>query len=137
VDATSLRDSGNDLMHGDGRRAEGRILVTGGVELVGPDGTTTVITDPWHLLDALDSNHDGRVDGSDAGWPHLGVHVDNNRDGRIGRGEILSLSDSGVRSISLARGRARDDERGNHLVPGTFTRADGTTGELASASPRR
>lgn len=88
-------------------------------------------------LGALDSNRDGKIDSSDARFGELKIWVDRDGDGVTDDGELKSLADHGVASISLA-GRATEQEAkiGSNMVvaTSTFTRADGSTGSLADVA---
>lgn len=84
-------------------------------------------------LAAFDSNADGKLDGEDARFAEFRLWFDNNGNGVTDAGELLSLAQAGVTSISLA-GTPTGDEviTGRNIVynTGSFTRANGTTGKL-------
>ncbi len=84
-------------------------------------------------LAAFDSNADGKLDGEDARFAEFRLWFDNNGNGITDAGELLSLAQAGVTSISLA-GTPTGDEviTGRNIVynTGSFTRANGTTGKL-------
>ncbi len=99
-------------------------------------------------LAALDGNQDGKVDASDNGLADfngdgiidandtvdaLQVWRDLNEDGVTQQGELFSLADVGIASISVA-GTAQQNvfQEGNQITAtGTFTRTDGSTGAIA------
>lgn len=54
-----------------------------------------------HLARTMDSNHDGNVDANDAGWNELKIWFDADGNATSGQGELVSLADAGVKSISV------------------------------------
>jgi Ca2+-binding RTX toxin-like protein len=88
-------------------------------------------------LKAFDSNGDGLLSADDAMFSEFRVWRDGNGDGRVGRGEVLSLTDIGLASISLD-GTAHNStvNAGDVAVvnTGTWTRTDGATLGLADAA---
>ena len=68
----------------------------------------------FQALADLDDNADGVIDEGDAAWSHLLVWRDANHDGVSSAAELTSLSEEGLRSLSLAYTTApRCDLRGN------------------------
>lgn len=63
-------------------------------------GSQTV--DGFAKLAAFDSNHDLKIDSSDANWSDLQVWVDSNGDGVTQSGELHSLASENIASIDLA-----------------------------------
>jgi hypothetical protein len=84
-------------------------------------------------LAQYDSNLDGVIDASDPIYSQLRIWVDS--DGS-GTGELLTLQQAGIASINLAdMAQTGDMVSGNQiLATGSFTRADGSTGEVADVS---
>jgi VCBS repeat-containing protein len=113
-------------LNGDGRIDSGREILS-----------------PWfngggfaHSLDALaslDSTGDGVLDANDVAFGALRVWVDANSNGITDAGELLSLSDLGITAINLATiaGSGAIDGQ-NVLANGSFSYADGTTGNFAA-----
>ncbi|MBI3446967.1 MAG: hypothetical protein HY055_16785, partial [Magnetospirillum sp.] len=84
-------------------------------------------------LAALDANGDGVIDASDAQFANLRVWVDNG-DGLTQGGELLSLADLGITSISLSFTASNQAVDGNTLRQvGSYTLADGTARTMADA----
>ncbi len=97
-------------------------------------------------LATLDGNHDGKVDASDDGlvdfngdgvidsrdtFDSLKLWVDANQNGVVDPGELHSLSDYGIVSLSVASTPSSITDSGNAITAtGTFQRADGTTGTI-------
>jgi hypothetical protein len=92
-------------------------------------------------LAELDANGDGVVDARDPVYAELVVWRDANANGVSDPGELVSLEAAGVRSIALAatevKGAAAFDPHGNWIpLVGSFTRSDGTAGEIVDAYVR-
>jgi Ca2+-binding RTX toxin-like protein len=88
-------------------------------------------------LSALDSNHDGKIDKTDARFAELKIWVDGDGDGVTDGGELNSLADHDIESIGLAATANRQTAKlGDNIVisTGVFTRSDGSTGTLADAA---
>ncbi|HXH53380.1 MAG TPA: VCBS domain-containing protein, partial [Sphingomicrobium sp.] len=136
-------------MNGDGQAQT--IAWTGGQDgilVMDLDGSGAIesgreIFSPWfngggfaHALDALaslDLNGDGVIDANDAAFADLRVWIDANSDGVTDAGELLTLTDLGITSINLGTVAGSGSIDGqNVLANGTFTYADGSTGEFAA-----
>ena len=72
--------------------------------------------DGFEDLAALDSNHDGVIDANDAAFSQLKVWVDQNLNGQLDSGELKSLSDLGITSISLSTTPTNLTVNGNQVV---------------------
>jgi len=112
----------------------GNGLVDNGSEIVfGGNG----LTDLQGLAANYDSNKDGVLDANDADFAKFGVWQDANSNGVTDAGEFRSLTDAGITSINLVSdGVEYAAANGEVTVHGTssYTKADGTTGEVADAS---
>ena len=85
--------------------------------------------DGFAVLETLDSNGDGKIDASDAAFGKLRVWRDLNQNGVSDPGELQTLAEAGITSISLARTHVGGTDAGNEIgYEASFTRADGTTG---------
>lgn len=87
-------------------------------------------------LRAFDTNHDGRLDASDAQWSRFGVWQDINNDGCSDAEEFRSLTQLGVTSIALqSNGQFRRVGSDVSVMGETLvTYADGHSGTAADAS---
>lgn len=114
--------------NGDGKISDGSELF--GNHSLGKDGEKA--EHGFASLAVLDTNDDGVVDAQDADFASLQVWQDKNGDGRVQAGELRSLADAGVASLSIAFDSASEtDEAGNlHLQLGHFTRTDGSDAAL-------
>jgi len=137
VDAAVLREMGFEIDDSAGRPVQNRILMSDGLLLRTPDGTSRMMVDAWYLLGSFDSNRDGKLDSNDRAWPGMSLFVDANSDGTMGDGELFSLANSAVREFSLKKSSARTDVHGNTVTDGSFVRTDGVTGALVAVKLRR
>ena len=98
-------------------------------ELFGSNGAAN----GFAALSALDANGDGVIDASDPQYANLRVWVDNG-DGVTQAGELRSLADLGIASISLSFAAVSQTVNGNTLRQvGRYTLTDGTTRAIADA----
>lgn len=83
-------------------------------------------------LAVLDSNGDGVLDAADDAFADLLIWQDLNTNGLCEDGEAISLIEAGIVSIDLSLANRVDQEVAGHDIVhlSTFTRADGTTGEV-------
>ncbi|MBX9826325.1 MAG: pre-peptidase C-terminal domain-containing protein [Xanthobacteraceae bacterium] len=88
------------------------------------------------VLATLDTNADGVVDASDTDFSSLRVWRDIDGDGVTDAGELISLGDAGIASISVqATAAPANTTIAGNLITETavFTRTDGSTGTVANA----
>jgi VCBS repeat-containing protein len=88
-------------------------------------------------LTAFDSNGDGQLGVGDAQWGAFKVWQDSNDNGVADAGELRSVAEAGIATISLAKIAVnRTWALGNNLTvnTGSFTRSDGTTGSLGDVA---
>lgn len=124
--------SGGDGLLAIDRNRDGQI--SDGTELFGNAtrlANGSQAADGWAALADSDSNGDGVVDAADAGFADLRVWVDANHDGKSDAGELHTLADVGVSRIALAYSNERIAQGENIFDgQGSFTRVDGTTGQM-------
>jgi hypothetical protein len=83
--------------------------------------------DGFEVLETLDSNGDGIINASDAQFAKLRVWRDLNSNGVTDSGELTTLAESGIASISLARTDVLGTNEGNQLgFEAIVNRTDGT-----------
>ncbi|MDO8415170.1 MAG: hypothetical protein Q7S87_03040, partial [Agitococcus sp.] len=117
-------------LNGNGSIDSGRELL--GDQTLLPNGT--MATTGFQALAALDSNADGKVDANDLAWGSLQVWRDSNSDGFTDEGELLSMADAGVLSVSIAAVTV-NQAVGNGAIlnqQGSFIRTDSTVGAANS-----
>lgn len=92
-------------------------------------------------LSKYDSNNDGKVDANDEVYSQLQTWQDANHNGKVDDGELKSLVDSNVKSVSTGftkeydeTGKLKEDKHGNSIgLVGGFERTDGSQGEMIDA----
>ncbi len=110
---------------------DGNGLIDNGSEIFTPDFNGGKFASGVAALASLDSNQDGKIDANDDAFSKLQVWVDADNDGISDDGELSSLSDNGVASISLATDQTGGEEDGQTVfAEGEFTFADGSTGDF-------
>jgi hypothetical protein len=118
---------GMDINHND--------TIDSGNEIFSPFFNGGSFADSLSALASLDGNHDGKIDASDAEFNDLVVWQDANHDGVSDPGELSGLASLGISSISLDADDANDQIDGQTVTAnGTFTKADGTTGNFVEVS---
>ncbi len=112
---------------------DGNGVIDSGGELFG-DNTVLVnglrAVNGFAALAEHDSGGNGVIDANDAVWSELRVWRDLSQDGVTQEGELVTLDQLGITSISLAyTNSSHVDGHGNaHKQVGSFTWADGTAG---------
>ena len=87
-------------------------------------------TDGYTVLATHDGNGDGKIDANDAIFSKLSIWRDLNGNGMTDAGELKSLGEMGIRSISLAKTASNLTVEGSKIAfTGTFERADGSKGQ--------
>ncbi len=78
-------------------------------------------------------NGDGVIDADDAVFDTLSVWRDLDQDGVTDEGELFSLAEAGIASISLTTSDPEETENAQNVITAesTFTRTDGSTGTIA------
>ncbi|MBI4755089.1 MAG: hypothetical protein HY778_06630 [Betaproteobacteria bacterium] len=115
--------------NGDGQINDGGELFGSNTPLPGGG----IAPNGYEALKILDEDRDGQVNAKDATFSSLQVWKDVDGDGRVSEGELLSLADAGVFSVSTDYvASTQVDTNGNeHRQVGNFVRTDGTTGTSA------
>ena len=134
-----IRTAGGWVASDDGllvwdKNGNGRI--DNGAELFGDNAALSNGSRAEHGYAALaqhDLNQDGIIDSRDAVFQQLRVWRDLNQDGISQEGELFTLEETGIASLNLAyQNTRRDLGNGNSTAQvGSYTKADGTSGEMA------
>lgn len=91
----------------------------------------TLASDGYNALNEYDTNNDGIVDAHDEKFSNLRLWQDANQNGKTDAGELKSLVELGVTSLSLTTTTINRDENGNTLSEeSSFSTADGTNGTM-------
>ena len=92
------------------------------------------ITDGFTELALLDSDGDGVIDAADTEFANLRVWIDSDRDGTSNAGELKTLSELEIESISLAATEVSQTQLGNEISHiSSYTRSDGSQHEIVDA----
>ncbi|MBR8182511.1 S-layer family protein [Burkholderia ambifaria] len=149
VQTTSLASSSTHFdMLNDGRKVQTAWGTAGEGYLVydpsDPNSATAVTQDNQlvggfgalqSLAQQVDGVGHGTLTASDALWNSLKVWVDTTGTGQFQRGQLMSLDQLGITSLNLDGEQVNRDSNGNQiLVDSSFTRADGSTGDVAGVS---
>jgi hypothetical protein len=95
-------------------------------------GSTNV--DGFDVLALMDTNADGKIDASDAKFSELRIWQDLNGNGAVDAGEMHTLVEMGITSISLARSKSTLTINGNTIgYESLVTFADGSTTTAGTA----
>jgi hypothetical protein len=99
-------------------------LIDNGGELFGQPSR-----DGYEVLETYDTFADGVIDAKDAAFARLRIWRDLDQDGVTDAGELKTLTESGITSISLTRTDVTGTNQGHDRgFQGGFTRTNGTTG---------
>ena len=91
----------------------------------------------FEALKELDSNNDNVFDQNDAAWNEVKVWKDGNSNGVVDDGELLTMEQAGITGVDLNYvdhnyNGDHSDEHGNTCKQeGTFTKTDGSTGQIS------
>ncbi|KVN25510.1 hypothetical protein WJ63_15355 [Burkholderia pyrrocinia] len=87
------------------------------------------------LAQQVDGVGHGALTAADALWSSLKVWVDTSGTGQFQSEQLMNLDQLGITSINLDGAQVNQNTNGNEiLVDSTFTRADGSTGDVAGVN---
>jgi T1SS-143 domain-containing protein len=110
---------------------DGDGVIDNGSEIFTPDFNGGKYASGVAALASLDSNGDGKIDADDDAFSKLQIWVDADNDGVSDAGELSSLTDHNVASISLTTDTTGGSEDGQTIfAEGEFTFDDGSTGNF-------
>ena len=114
--------------NGDGKIETGNELF--GDRTILADGKTA--SSGFEALATLDSNHDGVIDAKDKLFSQLRIWIDRDGDGISDKGELITLAQAGIKSLSLKHKELNQlDANGNTIARvGSFTRTNGKIAEM-------
>jgi hypothetical protein len=118
--------------NGNGAIDSGRELF--GVDTVKRGGQ--LASDGFDALKDSDANQDGKIDAADSVFANLRIWRDLNQDGISQPGELKTLADSGIVSISVSAKAVNNDLGNGNLqtAAGTFVWANGSTGSTGETN---
>jgi hypothetical protein len=93
-------------------------------------------TDLQALKAKFDSNNDNSLSSSDAKFNQFKLWQDKNQNGSVDVGELQTLTQAGIKSINLVSDGEKQELDDGSVIFGktTFTKDDGTTGEVADVA---
>jgi Ca2+-binding RTX toxin-like protein len=107
----------------------GNGVIDSGLELFGTAGAAS---DGFAALRTLDSNHDNVIDANDVAFSQLRVWIDADRDALTDAGELLTLAELGIASISLTATGVTQTNAGNTIkLISSYTLSNGTQRAIA------
>ncbi|MEK1894684.1 MAG: type I secretion C-terminal target domain-containing protein, partial [Rhizobium sp.] len=114
---------------------DGNGKIDNGSEIFSPHFAGGTYVDGLAALSTLDSNHDGKIDAADEAFSKLTVWQDLNHNGISDSGELSSLADHAISSISLDATASNSEINGQSiLADGSYTLTDGSTGHFVEVA---
>ncbi|WP_158246498.1 cadherin-like domain-containing protein [Thalassospira sp. GB04J01] len=111
--------------------------IDGASEFVFANETEAEDTDLEALAELYDSNVDGVLNAEDEAWEDFRVWQDWNGDGQSQEGEVSTLEELNITEVGLVSNGVEEEIAGNTIHGrATFTREDGTTGDVGDVSFR-
>ncbi|QFY59410.1 type I secretion C-terminal target domain-containing protein [Rhizobium grahamii] len=114
---------------------DGNGKIDNGTEIFSPHFAGGTYADGLAALATLDSNHDGKIDANDEAFAKLTIWQDLNHNGITDAGELSSLADHSIASISLDAHATDTSINGQSvLADGSYTLTDGSTGHFVEVA---
>jgi VCBS repeat-containing protein len=114
---------------------DGNGKIDNGSEIFSPHFAGGTYIDGLAALATLDSNHDGKIDANDEAFSKLTIWQDLNHNGISDAGELSSLSDHQIASLSLDTHASGTEINGQAiLADGSYTLDDGSTGHFVEVA---
>ncbi len=114
---------------------DGNGKIDNGSEIFSPHFAGGTYVDGLAALATLDSNHDGKIDAGDDAFSKLTVWQDLNHNGITDSGELSSLADHAIASLSLEAHASGTEINGQSiLADGSYTLTDGSTGHFVEVA---
>ncbi|MDM9626773.1 VCBS domain-containing protein [Rhizobium sp. S152] len=114
---------------------DGNGKIDNGSEIFSPHFAGGTYVDGLAALATLDSNHDGRIDAADEAFSKLTVWQDLNHNGITDAGELSSLTDHQITSISLDASASGTEINGQSIMSeGSYTTSDGVGGHFVEVA---
>ncbi|WP_183901076.1 VCBS domain-containing protein, partial [Rhizobium metallidurans] len=110
---------------------DGNGKIDNGTEIFSPKFAGGSYADGLQALATLDSNQDGKIDANDEAFAKLSIWQDLNHNGISDAGELSSLADHQIASLSLDAQALDGAINGQSvLAEGSYTLTDGSTGQF-------
>ncbi|MBO9193450.1 VCBS domain-containing protein [Rhizobium sp. 16-449-1b] len=114
---------------------DGNGKIDNGSEIFSPHFAGGNYVDGLQALATLDSNHDGKIDANDEAFSKLTIWQDLNHNGISDAGELSSLADHQIASLSLDAHASDSTINGQAiLADGSYTLTDGSTGHFVEVA---
>jgi T1SS-143 domain-containing protein len=114
---------------------DGNGKIDNGSEIFSPHFAGGTYVDGLAALATLDSNHDGKIDANDEAFSKLTIWQDLNHNGISDAGELSSLADHQIASLSLDAHASDSTINGQSiLADGSYTLDDGSTGHFVEVA---
>nr|WP_314869207.1 calcium-binding protein [uncultured Campylobacter sp.] len=114
--------------NGNGKIDDGGELFGNFTHIKDKDGNQRLAKDGYEALKEFDSNNDGVIDSKDDKFKDLKIWQDANSNGISDEGELKSLDELGIASLSLNHNEVNEDLGGGNTLSlkGSYTKKDGT-----------
>nr|WP_314521607.1 calcium-binding protein [uncultured Campylobacter sp.] len=114
--------------NGNGNIDDGSELFGNFTQIKDKDGNQRLAKDGYEALKEFDSNNDGLIDNKDDKFKDLKIWQDANSNGISDEGELKSLDELGIASLSLNHNEVNEDLGGGNTLSlkGSYTKTDGT-----------
>jgi len=114
--------------NGNGNIDDGSELFGNFTQIKDKDGNQRLAKDGYEALKEFDSNNDGLIDNKDDKFKDLKIWQDANSNGISDEGELKSLDELGIASLSLNHNEVNEDLGGGNTLSlkGSYTKKDGT-----------
>jgi T1SS-143 domain-containing protein len=114
---------------------DGNGTIDNGSEIFSPHFAGGTYVDGLAALATLDSNHDGKIDANDEAFSKLTIWQDLNHNGISDAGELSSLSDHQIASLSLDAHASDSTINGQSILSdGSYTLDDGSIGHFVEVA---
>ena len=114
--------------NGNGKIDDGGELFGNFTQIKDRDGNQRLAKDGYEALKEFDSNNDGVIDSKDDKFKDLKIWQDANSNGISDEGELKSLDELGIASLSLNHNEVNEDLGGGNTLSlkGSYIKTDGT-----------
>jgi|GEM_PF-6061374 len=114
--------------NGNGNIDDGGELFGNFTQIKDKDGNQRLAKDGYEALKEFDSNNDGLIDKNDDKFKDLKIWQDANSNGISDEGELKSLDELGIASLSLNHNEVNEDLGGGNTLSlkGSYIKKDGT-----------
>ena len=118
--------------NGNGKIDDGSELFGNFTQIKDKEGNQRLAKDGYEALKEFDSNNDGLIDSKDDKFKDLKIWQDANSNGISDEGELKSLDELGIASLSLNHNEVNEDLGGGNTLSlkGSYIKKDGTANSM-------